>query len=107
VIDRQKSGVHREVKYSVPNPSIKTLENRSQESPFNHSKILTKTLSSYPIKLRFTFYIRPMGHAIRTYSDHYTVTDWEKWNDQWELIDGMPYCMSPAPSIRHQQLNLG
>jgi Uma2 family endonuclease len=47
-----------------------------------------------------------MGHAIRTYSDHYTVSDREKWNDQWELIDGMPYCMSPAPSIRHQQLNL-
>ena len=47
-----------------------------------------------------------MRHATRTYSDHYTVSDWEKWKDQWELIDGMPYSISPAPSIRHQQLNL-
>ena len=30
--------------------------------------------------------------------------DYRTWDDgqRWELIGGEPYCMSPAPSIRHQ-----
>ena len=46
-----------------------------------------------------------MGLAERTYLEHYTVSQWEKWNDQWELISGVPYCMSPAPTIKHQNIN--
>ena len=35
-----------------------------------------------------------------TYSDYYT------WDDdqRWELIDGVPYAMSPAPSKSHQDI---
>jgi len=46
-----------------------------------------------------------MGDALKSYSEAYTIADWEKWNDPWELIYGFPYCMSPAPSFRHQHVN--
>lgn len=46
-----------------------------------------------------------MGLAENKYSEHYTVAEWEKWNDQWELINGAPYCMSPAPTVKHQLIN--
>jgi len=46
-----------------------------------------------------------MGQAARIYASHYTVAEWERWQDQWELIEGVPYCMSPAPSNRHQEIN--
>jgi Uma2 family endonuclease len=45
-----------------------------------------------------------MGDALRKYEERYRVSDWELWNDPWELIHGMPYCMSPAPAYRHQLL---
>ena len=34
----------------------------------------------------------------------YTYADYCKWDDdeRWELIDGVPYAMSPAPRPRHQ-----
>lgn len=46
-----------------------------------------------------------MGQPAKTYASHYTVAEWERWQDQWEIIDGVPYCMSPAPSSRHQRIN--
>jgi Uma2 family endonuclease len=33
---------------------------------------------------------------------HYTYEDYCKWEGRWELIEGIPYAMSPAPSPRHQ-----
>jgi Uma2 family endonuclease len=33
---------------------------------------------------------------------HYTYDDYCKWEGRWEIIDGIPYAMSPAPSLRHQ-----
>jgi Uma2 family endonuclease len=38
----------------------------------------------------------------------YTYADYETWDDgqRWELIDGVPYCMSPAPRIRHQRISI-
>jgi Uma2 family endonuclease len=35
-----------------------------------------------------------------------TYEDYCKWGDEqrWELIDGVPYNMTPAPAIRHQQI---
>ncbi len=36
------------------------------------------------------------------YVPRYTVEDMKHWEDRWELIDGMPYAMSPAPRISHQ-----
>ena len=45
-----------------------------------------------------------MGEALLPYEERYRVSDWEQWNDPWELIHGMPYCMSPAPAFKHQLL---
>jgi len=50
------------------------------------------------------FYLCQMG-AAKTYTEHYTVAEWEHWKDQWELIDGMPYSMSPMPTNRHQRIS--
>lgn len=33
---------------------------------------------------------------------HYTYKDYEHWEGKWEIIDGVPYAVSPAPSPRHQ-----
>lgn len=35
---------------------------------------------------------------------HYTYQDYIKWEGQWELIDGIPYAMSPLPRLRHQDI---
>ena len=41
--------------------------------------------------------------------DRYTYSDYCKWDDseRLELIDGVPYAMSPAPSWRHQDVSVG
>ena len=36
------------------------------------------------------------------YRPHYTYDDYRLWEGRWELIEGMPYAMSPAPNNRHQ-----
>lgn len=33
---------------------------------------------------------------------HYTYDEWVNWEGKWELIDGIPYAMSPAPLPKHQ-----
>ena len=33
---------------------------------------------------------------------HYTYEDWVQWEGKWEMIDGHPIAMSPAPVPRHQ-----
>ncbi|MDX2049482.1 MAG: Uma2 family endonuclease [Chitinophagaceae bacterium] len=35
---------------------------------------------------------------------HYTYEDWIRWEGQWELIEGIPYAMSPAPVPAHQNI---
>ena len=37
---------------------------------------------------------------------HYTYADYCTWSDdeRWELIDGRPYAMAPAPSLGHQSV---
>ncbi len=37
---------------------------------------------------------------------NYTYEDYCRWEGQWELIEGIPYSMSPMPSPRHQSLSL-
>ena len=34
----------------------------------------------------------------------YTISDWEQWEGDWELIGGRPYAMSPSPTTMHQYL---
>lgn len=41
-----------------------------------------------------------------TYIPRYTVEDYQRWEGDWELIDGLPYAMSPSPKLRHQRLVL-
>ncbi|WP_404360188.1 hypothetical protein [Methylotuvimicrobium sp. KM1] len=36
------------------------------------------------------------------YQEHYTVDDYQQWEGNWELIEGMPYTMTPSPSVTHQ-----
>jgi len=33
---------------------------------------------------------------------HYTYADYVQWEGKWEVIDGIPYAMSPAPVPKHQ-----
>ena len=37
----------------------------------------------------------------------YTYKDYLNWPDEerWEIIDGVPYSMSPAPSVNHQRIS--
>lgn len=35
---------------------------------------------------------------------YYTYGDWVRWKGQWELIEGYPFAMSPAPVPEHQRI---
>ena len=35
---------------------------------------------------------------------HYTYEDYKNWEGQWELYEGFPIAMSPAPMINHQAI---
>jgi len=37
---------------------------------------------------------------------HYTYRDYVQWPGNWEIIHGIPYAMTPAPSKKHQLLSL-
>lgn len=39
------------------------------------------------------------------YRPHYTYDEYCLWEGRWELIEGMPYAMSPAPVPQHQTIN--
>jgi Uma2 family endonuclease len=39
------------------------------------------------------------------YLPNYTYDDYKNWKGDWELIYGVPYAMSPAPNITHQEIN--
>lgn len=47
-----------------------------------------------------------MGKAAISRDEIYTYRDYLTWDDgeRWELIDGIPYNMTPAPSRRHQEV---
>lgn len=36
---------------------------------------------------------------------HYTYDDYINWEGKWELINGIPYAMSPLPNYEHQRIN--
>jgi Uma2 family endonuclease len=38
------------------------------------------------------------------YRPYYTYKDYLEWEGRWELIDGLPYAMSPSPNVRHQMI---
>ncbi|MEW5838120.1 MAG: Uma2 family endonuclease [Pseudomonadota bacterium] len=39
--------------------------------------------------------------------EHYTTADYQHWEGDWELIDGLAFAMSPAPAYKHQRLSAG
>ena len=45
-----------------------------------------------------------MSEVKLKYLPKYTYEDYENWEGRWELIYGIPYAMSPAPGIRHQEV---
>lgn len=36
----------------------------------------------------------------------YTVEEWKTWEGRWELINGVAYDMTPAPSVEHQRVSM-
>ena len=44
-----------------------------------------------------------MGTLVRILP-HYTYADYKNWPGQWEIIEGIPYAMSPLPRLRHQEI---
>lgn len=36
---------------------------------------------------------------------HYTIDDYLIWEGKWELINGIPYAMTPSPIIKHQRIS--
>ena len=46
-----------------------------------------------------------MGALKEEYLPHYTYEEYREWEGDWELIEGVPYAMAPAPMIRHQRIS--
>ncbi len=40
------------------------------------------------------------------YRPYYTYEDYCEWEGNWELIDGLPYAMSPSPVPIHQRISI-
>lgn len=36
---------------------------------------------------------------------HYTWKDYQAWEGLWEIINGVPYAMTPAPTIKNQRIS--
>jgi Uma2 family endonuclease len=45
-----------------------------------------------------------MSNAVKILP-HYTYSDYLQWEGKWEVIDGIPYAMSPAPVPKHQVIS--
>lgn len=48
-----------------------------------------------------------MGSTVEKNKKRYNYADYLNWpeNEKWEIIDGVPYNMTPAPSRRHQKIS--
>lgn len=40
------------------------------------------------------------------YIPYYTLEEYQYWGENWELIYGYPYAMSPSPLVTHQNINM-
>lgn len=36
---------------------------------------------------------------------HYCYADYKRWEGDWELIEGIPYAMTPSPTLKHQRIS--
>lgn len=50
--------------------------------------------------------MKGMSLSKRDVNKKYSYQDYQQWSDdeRYELIDGIPYLMSPAPSVKHQRV---
>jgi len=46
-----------------------------------------------------------MGIVKENEYPRYTYDDYKNWEGRWELIEGVPYAMTPAPSPKHQLIS--
>ena len=46
-----------------------------------------------------------MGAVKLEHLPHYTYDDYKKWEGKWELVGGIAYNMSPAPTTKHQRIS--
>jgi len=48
-----------------------------------------------------------MGLAVLKIEDlpHYNYDDYALWEGKWEIINGVPYAMTPASSVKHQYIS--
>jgi len=48
-----------------------------------------------------------MAPLAKKADEKYTYADYLGWDDgeRWELIEGIPYCMTPAPNMEHQSIS--
>jgi len=42
--------------------------------------------------------------GVNNYLPHYSYDDYKQWKGDWELMEGTPVAMSPAPTISHQTI---
>jgi Uma2 family endonuclease len=35
---------------------------------------------------------------------HYIYDDYVQWEGRWEILEGIPYAMTPAPGLKHQRI---
>jgi Uma2 family endonuclease len=51
--------------------------------------------------------MKPMSDPVKRLDETFTYGDYRQWpeGERWELIEGVPYSMSPAPMRRHQELS--
>jgi len=49
-----------------------------------------------------------MAPLAKKADERYTYADYLSWDDgeRWELIEGIPHCMTPAPNTEHQTLSM-
>jgi Uma2 family endonuclease len=62
---------------------------------------------SFPPNLDYYGGMKKMGLPERKTDQKFTYRDYKSWpeHERWELIDGIAYDMSPAPSSRHQWIS--
>ncbi|MDQ3193764.1 MAG: Uma2 family endonuclease [Bacteroidota bacterium] len=46
-----------------------------------------------------------MSEVKYKYLPKYTYDDYKLWEGKWELINGIPYAMSPSPVFKHQKIS--
>lgn len=61
-------------------------------------------ISSFKAVVKLYLQIMNPGSIPAEWLPHYTRSDYEQWKGEWELINGLPYAMSPSPNFKHQKL---